>query len=166
MEDFFTELTQQIKDFIHPLFEEMRLDLVKLRIIRRAKSLLIEIITDHPSGGIRIDECAHVNRQVDQWLEAKGLITSPYTVTVASPGLDWPLATDKDFLRVINRKVKITLHEPLDQKIEYSGIVNGVGENGVAMTCQITISAKNKAKAQKELTIPLAKIKKAVQILA
>jgi ribosome maturation factor RimP len=162
MEGFLTELTTQIRNLTAPILEDMGIDLIKLRVIRRTKNLLIEIIADHPSGGIRIDECAQINRQVDQLLEANGLITSPYAVTVASPGLDWPLVTEKDFLRVINRKVRIALYESMDGRIEYQGIVNSVGENGVMMTCQ-TVSAGEQQK--KEMMIPLTKIKKAAQVI-
>ena len=40
---------------------------------------------------------------------------------VSSPGVDRPLATKKDFLRVIGRRLKVFLHKPVRKKLEVEG---------------------------------------------
>lgn len=143
-----------LEQIVPPLVKAQGLELVGLEVQRYNHTLRIEIFADRPRGGITIDECAGINRQVINKIEEGLLIADDYTLAVSSPGLDWPLKTDKDFLRAIDRPVRFHLAEAIDGKIEYSGTVRRVeGEN-------VMVEIK-----EKEIAIPIKNIRKAVQIV-
>lgn len=131
------ELEEKIKNISLPLVEELHLDLVELRIRRpirsrsagQGRTIVIEILADRPTGGITIEECSVLNRNIYQKIETEQLLEEEYTLEVSSPGLDRPLKTQKDFLRVIDRRVRVHLLEPLNNKREYEGQVREVNEN-------------------------------------
>lgn len=148
------ELEEKIKNISLPLVEELNLDLVELKIRRQGRALAIEILADRPKGGITIEECSVLNRNIDQKIETEQLLEGEYTLEVSSPGLDRPLTTHKDFLRVIDRPVRVHLREPLNNKMEYEGLVRAVNEN------QLTING-----AANSMVIPIEQIALARQII-
>ncbi|MEM9856355.1 MAG: ribosome maturation factor RimP [Bacteroidota bacterium] len=61
--------------------------------------------------GINIDDCATLSRKVGFQLEENETIDDKYTLEVSSPGVDFPLATARQYKRNIGRKLKITTSE-------------------------------------------------------
>ncbi len=127
------ELTQRIKTLIMPCIENSDAELIELNIRRQGPTTFVEIVADKESGGITIDECSRINKDVFQKLEHVGILGEDFVVEVASPGLDRPLKTEKDFLRAKGWNVRIHLREPFEGKLEYLGFVQGVEENRVIM---------------------------------
>jgi len=65
-----------------------------------------------PSGGVSLDDCAEVSRDVSSVLDVEDLIPHRYHLEVSSPGLERPLRTAADFLRFAGQKAKIKLSRP------------------------------------------------------
>ena len=122
--------TEKIENFIRPFFIETQLVLVELTVRQNRGSISIQILADKPQGGITIKDCAIVNRKICAAFEEQSFIEGHYVVEVSSPGLDRPLTTRQDFLRVIGREVKFFLSQPIEQKVEYAGRIEKV-ENDV-----------------------------------
>ncbi len=47
-----------------------------------------EIIRRHRSGGVTIDHCAQLSRQLGDILDVKDIVPHPYILEVSSPGLN------------------------------------------------------------------------------
>ena len=92
---------------------------------------MLRILADKPSGGISMDECAMLNRDIGVILDEKGVIEDKYTLEVSSPGLDRILKTRDDFLRMLNKGVKFFLNEALNGKIEWDGFIESANEEEV-----------------------------------
>ena len=147
-------LSEKIEKLISPFLKAMDVELVDLNIYRYRGDLTIQILADKKNGGITLHECSQLNRKIEDAIESENFLTGKYMLEVSSPGLDRPLRTTKDFLRVIGRDVRFFLSEPIENKIEHAGIVKRVeGENVV-----IDFNAM-------EITIPITKINKAIQII-
>ncbi len=123
------EIEEKIKNISLPLAEELHLDLVELKIRRQGRGIVIQILADRPRGGITIEECSALNRNIFNKIETDQLLEDEYNLEVSSPGLDRPLKTHKDFLRVTDRRVRVHLLELLNNKKEYEGLVREVNEN-------------------------------------
>lgn len=65
-----------------------------------------------PLGGVNIDDCVAVSRDLSLALDATELISVPYNLEVSSPGADRPLKTARDFMRQVGRLAKLKLKEP------------------------------------------------------
>lgn len=148
----FEELSLKIQTMIVPLITELGLELIELNLKRHGKVISVQILADKPAGGITIEECTFINRSLNRMLEEQNLISDDYEVEVSSPGLDRTLKTQKDFLRMMGRRVRFHLLEKIAEKLEHSGIIRAVSEESVIVE---TKSAT--------ITIPLEKISKAVQ---
>ena len=149
----FDTLTLQIEDIIKPFVEDRLLELVEISVKPRNKSVMIQILADHPKGGITVDECAAINRYLVGEIDQRQLVND-YTVEVSSPGLDRPLKTTKDFFRVVGREVRFHLLEPVEDKREYAGIIQEIQDSCVVVRL-----------TQGTIVIPLEKIGKATQIV-
>lgn len=149
-----TEITATLEPLINSLLGVSGLDLVNLKVNRQGRDILIEVLADRPRGGITISECSRVNRQLVEKIENDKLLSEEYSVSVSSPGIDWPLQNRKDFLRVLNRPLRIMLTEPIEETWEYTGKLERVDDDQIAMDVRRSL-----------VIIPLNKIKKAVQII-
>ena len=150
----FENLTEQVKNLIIPFAATLDVEVIELKIRRRGKSVLIEVLADKEHGGRTIDECRWINKFLSKQLEEGIMIDGDYMVDVSSPGLDRPLRTQKDFQRVVGREVRFYLSQPLENKRELVGVIKEVLEKG------IVIDSK-----QNPLTVSLETIQKAVQVI-
>jgi ribosome maturation factor RimP len=149
------ELTEKVKTLVMSLVREASLELIELNARQQGKTVIVDIVADRADGGITIDECAALNKTIDRAVEKRQWFVDGYIVQVASPGLDRPLKTVKDFLRVLGRQVRVHLVEPVDGKLEHHGEIKDVGRD------QVMIKINEKA-----VIIPLTHIAKAVQVIA
>ncbi len=84
---------------------------------------LVRVILDTPQGDGRVgvEECAAVSREIGHSLDAEDLMPGAYTLEVCSPGLDRTLGREKDFERVVGRRVEIETREPLSGRRRFRG---------------------------------------------
>lgn len=146
-----TEVREKFLGIIEPLVVEKGFELVELNMDARNDLYQVEVLADRPGGGIDLEECAGLARAINDALEN---VPEDYELTVASPGLDRPLSTKKDFLRSLGLQVRFVLREKVEGKGEYSGCVKAV-ENS-----EVLVAVK-----KREIRIPLDKILKATQII-
>ena len=145
---------QDLTVFLNDLTKSASFELIELNIRRLGKVIQVEVIVDKETGGITLGECSVINKQLSKYIEEKNLIADDYIVEVSSPGLDRPLKTKKDFLRVKGAEVRFHLMDLIEGKKEHSGIVKAVEDNAVYVeTKKMTV------------VIPFDKIQKAVLII-
>lgn len=148
---------------LRPIFEQHLgsggFVLVDMRFFRdQSRRSILEVLADRPLGGISLDECSMLNKELGELIENSGLVQEPYVLEVSSPGIDRPLATEEDFRRVIGRQVRFFLGEPLEGRIEYTGKVEEVSQEKV----KVLIENRD---PKKEVQIPLGNINKAKQVI-
>lgn len=119
------EILQRLKDIILPHLKNNNLELVEINYSARNRPLLTLFI-DRPEGGVTMEECALMNNIISEALNSANIFNSGYVLEVCSPGIDRPLKEEKDFLRVINRKIICILKEPINAKKEIRGQVKEV----------------------------------------
>ncbi len=128
--------------------------LVDLILRYEGGRLILRVLVDKPSGGITMDECAMLNRDLGSLLDGEGLIEDKYTLEVSSPGLDRPLKGRDDFLRALNKEVRFFLSEPVNDRIEWDGFVENADED------KVSVRAKERI-----IEIPYLKINKSKLII-
>ncbi|MBW2458967.1 MAG: ribosome maturation factor RimP, partial [Deltaproteobacteria bacterium] len=85
-------------------------------------------------GGVTIDDCARVSRDLSTVLDAEDSIDPRYTLEVSSPGADRQLVGEEDFRRHLGRNVKVKLTEPAaDGQRVLRGAIRSVGDGVVGM---------------------------------
>lgn len=127
------ELTQQLHELIMPGIVHAGAELVGLALKRRGRTKVLEVLVDKESGGITIDECSAINREIFTQCDQTLILGEDFEVEVSSPGLDRPLRTPKDFSRKMGQLIRVHLRAPVRQRLEYAGTVKAVKDNQVVV---------------------------------
>lgn len=106
------------------LAERAGLELVECDLFHAGRRLILRVFADK-EGGISLDDCQKLSRELGTALDLEDLIPQAYTLEVSSPGLDRPLRTTRDFLRNKGRNVRLGLSEPVEGKKALSGRLLG-----------------------------------------
>ena len=107
------EIQKQVETLILPILEEFGYELVDLQYRKEGQGMALCLFIDKP-GGITLDDCVTVSREVEAILEIEDPIRSAYRLEVSSPGLDRPLKKPADFARFAGRRVKVKTSRMLD----------------------------------------------------
>ncbi|MFN2366042.1 MAG: ribosome maturation factor RimP [Desulfurivibrionaceae bacterium] len=141
---------QAVTALIEPVVDDLGYELVEVQFNREQHGQILRIVIYHPSG-IGIDDCARVSREVAHLLEVEDPIDQAFRLEVTSPGLDWRLRNERDFVRFKGKKVRIVL---VDQPEAIVGLIGEV-ENG-----EVAIESEGCRKL-----VPFASIKKAKLVI-
>ncbi len=114
-----------VESFARPILDDLGLELVEIQFRRESGGWILRLFVDR-EGGVNIDDCASVSRQVSAYLEVEELIDHAYNLEVSSPGLERPLKRKEDFVRFLGRKARIKVKEPIDGQRVFLGLLGPV----------------------------------------
>ena len=121
----------EIAKVVELTLEGMGFELVDARASGGGRHLSIFI--DRP-GGITVDHCADVSRQLSRVLEVEGIDYD--RLEVSSPGLDRPLCKPADFTRFAGSKVDVKMRTRDDSgRKRFTGLLRG--EAGGVATVEV-----------------------------
>lgn len=121
-----------IKDKIYDITTRRGVDLVEYKFFMSGKQAVIRCLVDYPEGGITIDECAAINKEIVVCLEQSNM-GEDFVVEVNSPGLDRKLIGYKDFLRLKGELIGLWLNEPVEGKEYIEGEICDVDEQRLVL---------------------------------
>jgi ribosome maturation factor RimP len=139
-----------LRQSVEPLLTAEGMDLVDLQWSRRGPRWVLTLFIEH-EGGVSLDDCARISRQVGERIEVDNLIDHAYTLEVSSPGLDRPLRTLADFERFHERLARIVTTVPIQGRSTIVGRLKGVEGQTVFV----------EAKRVGRVSIPMTQIKHA-----
>jgi len=123
------EIHPKIESLAMKVFEARGMDLIELKIGGHKNDVLIQITADKPSGGITIRECAILNKALVAAIEQESVLPPEiFSLELSSPGLDRPLVTRKDFMRLKAKELHFWLNEAIEGKKEVQGVLQEVTE--------------------------------------
>ena len=114
-----------LQQAIEPLLAAEGMSLVDLQWNRRGRRWVLTLFIEH-EGGVTLDDCTRISRQVGERIEVDNLIDHAYTLEVSSPGLDRPLRTLADFERFHEHLVRIVTTIPIQGRSTIVGRLKGV----------------------------------------
>jgi len=142
-----------IRALVELIIAEHEAELVELTCRPQGRQLNVCLLVDKV-GEVTIQQCAAINRQVNQALETANLIEESYTVEVSSPGLDRPLVTKRDFERTVGEDLKLDIRIEDGRLKELQGMLLAVQPDAVVLK---TLSGN--------LTVPFTQIRTAKKAL-
>lgn len=98
----------EIEGVVQPVLRDHGLTLVDLEWRPRRPRGVLRLFVDKP-GGVGIDDCQRLSREVGDVLDASALIEEAYDLEVSSPGLDRQLRTDREFRWAGGKRVRCWL---------------------------------------------------------
>ncbi|MBN1847336.1 MAG: ribosome maturation factor RimP [Deltaproteobacteria bacterium] len=121
-------IARKITDLAEPILDETGYELVDVEYLSTHGKWVVRIYIDK-AGGISIDDCVQVSRELGDLLDIKEIIEHEYVLEVSSPGVNRPLKKEKDFVRAIGQKIKVTTTTPINGRRHFLGRLEAF-ENG------------------------------------
>ena len=112
----------RVEAYLLPLMERHGFELVDVEYVKEGGSWYLRAYIDKP-GGINVDDCEIVSRELSDILDEKDFIDEAYILEVSSPGLGRPLKKEKDFKRSLGQEVEVRTYRMMDRKKEFTGIL-------------------------------------------
>lgn len=117
-------MTQEIIDRVRAIADSILIsegmDLVEVEFRREAGGWVLRLTLDK-SGGVTLDDCTRMSREIGRSLDVEDFIENPYHLEVSSPGLDRSLKNERDFIRFSERRIKVKTMEPIGKQKSFKG---------------------------------------------
>jgi ribosome maturation factor RimP len=117
-------------ELCEPVTESYGLELVQVQYRREDHGWVLRILVDRP-GGVSVDECGSLSREVSDLLDVEDFIDTSYNLEVSSPGLDRPLTKPEDFERFAGQEITVKTASPVDGRRNFKGILEGIQDEVV-----------------------------------
>ncbi len=123
-------IAARVSELAEPLCRAYGLELIHAEYQREAHGRILRLYIDKP-GGVMLDDCAAVSRQMADLLDVGFEDIGPYHLEVSSPGTERPLGKKTDFEKYKGHMVKISTSRAAEGKKKFQGILSGVSEEGM-----------------------------------
>ena len=122
----------KVKEIIEPVIKGLGVALEDMELRKMGRRVFLRVIIDK-EGGVTIDNCELVSREIEAQLDVEDPIPYPYTLEVSSPGLDRPLKTPGDFKRFCGKTVRIVTSAPVENQTFFIGEIIEAGDTEVTL---------------------------------
>lgn len=131
------DVASRITELAEPLLASLGMELVEVEYRREGREMVLRLFIDR-EGGVNLDDCASVSRELSALLDVEDFIQGHYNLEVSSPGLNRPLKKESDYCRYQGRLVKVRTFELLaddagNRRKTFTGELLGLEEGVVRL---------------------------------
>lgn len=120
------------EQLIMPVLERMDFELVDVEYVKEGSSWYLRAYIDK-EGGITVNDCEAVAREMNDLLDAEDFIPDSYIFEVSSPGLGRPLKKEKDYIRNKDKEVEIRTYRAINRSKEFYGLLREYDKESVTI---------------------------------
>ena len=125
-------LEQKLQEMLQGAVEDLGCELWGIECQRAGRFMTVRLFVDK-EGGVTVDDCADVSRQVSAILDVEDPIADKYNLEVSSPGLDRPLFTLPQFERYIGQDIAVNLRIPVMERRKWQGKLERIENDMVTL---------------------------------
>ena len=125
-------LEQNLQEMLQGAVEDLGCELWGIECQRTGRFMTVRLFIDK-EGGVTVDDCADVSRQVSAILDVEDPIADKYNLEVSSPGLDRPLFTLPQFERYIGQDIAVHLRIPVMERRKWKGKLERIENDMVTL---------------------------------
>jgi ribosome maturation factor RimP len=114
------KVIDSVREILGPLLLEEGFELVDIEYRREGRGRVLRIYMDK-EGGITVDDCVKISRELGVLLDVHDIIPASYNLEVSSPGLTRVLKKPRDFERFKGKKVKIKTRIDIQERRVFIG---------------------------------------------
>jgi len=156
-------LESEIESLLQPIADELGLDILKVTLGGGGRRQTLKVVVDK-AGGVSADSLTRISRGLALQLDAEDLIKGAYQLEVTSPGLDWPLQNEADFIRYQDEWIKVSFLTGTSWEGRNLGPVQrSDDDSGDSEVCFTLLIEERKAKDNHEEVISMAEVQKVVR---
>jgi ribosome maturation factor RimP len=131
---------EAILKVVEPAVAAHKCELVELEWRREPIGWVMRLYIEHLGhdprlkiGGVGIDECARISRDVSMALDVAEIIDHHYNLEVSSPGLERPLTKPEHYRRFVGLRAKVRLNEAMDSRKVFRGEIAAATDASVKL---------------------------------
>lgn len=125
-------LEQNLQEMLQDAVEDLGCELWGIECQRMGRFMTVRLFIDK-DGGVTVDDCADVSRQVSAILDVEDPIEDKYNLEVSSPGLDRPLFTLPQFERYIGQDIAVHLRIPVMERRKWQGKLERIEKDMITL---------------------------------
>jgi ribosome maturation factor RimP len=122
----------QLEALLEPVVNALGCELWGLDYVAQGKKSVLRIYIEK-EGGVLLEDCEQVSRQISATLDVEDPISSEYTLEVSSPGMDRPLFTLDQFNRYLGETVAIRLRVAFEGRRKFNGVLKGIEDDEIVL---------------------------------
>ncbi len=123
---------QKTEAILIPIMEKNGFELWDVEYVKEGSNWYLRAYIDKP-GGIMVDDCEVVSRELSDILDEQDFIDDAYILEVSSPGLGRPLKKEKDFARSIGEEIEIRTYRAIDRQKEFIGVLTAFDKDTITI---------------------------------
>lgn len=124
-----SRITDTVSLLARPVVEEAGCTLWDVEYVREAGTWYLRVYIDK-DGGVSIDDCERISRELDPILDEADPIPDSYVFEVGSAGAERELKRPGDFAQFMGSEVEVKLYQPLDGAKSFVGILKAYSDDG------------------------------------
>lgn len=131
------EIERRVEELVLPVAAPLGIEVVAVEFVGAGRSRILRIYLDK-DGGVTLDDCADVSRELSALLDVEDFIPGRYNLEVSSPGLDRPLKKISDFQRFSGQEAVVRTRVPHEDgaggsRRTFHGVIRGVEGESVLL---------------------------------
>ncbi|MCB0340350.1 MAG: hypothetical protein KDD53_12135, partial [Bdellovibrionales bacterium] len=115
----------ELWNVIEPIAGSEGVELFDLEISTKGQQK-ITVYISKPAGsqsGVQLDDCARVNRRLNEVLDAEHDLASEFAIEVSSPGINRRLRRPEHFKGAVGERIVVKLHNSEDGRKTFRGVL-------------------------------------------
>lgn len=113
-------VAEKLRTLLEPSVEDLGYELLHIEQGSQGNQNVLRFYIDAP-GGIQVDDCEAVSRQLSAILDVEDPINTKYLLEVSSPGLNRPLVRPEHFRKYLGEKARILMHTHVLGRRRFTG---------------------------------------------
>lgn len=147
-------ITKRLNEVVEPLAAALGFELLEIVFIDARRRPTIRVFIDK-DGGVTLDDCGELSRQVGARLDELDVMPGPYNLEVSSPGAERPFSSLKQYRRNLNKPVEVVLEEPIENRSHLKGTLLDADPERIVVQLD----------EGRPIEVPLSRIKRANRVV-
>jgi len=131
------DVVERVTEILTEILTPLNMGVVDVEYKREGRNMVLRLFIEK-EGGISLDDCADVSRQLSDILDVEDCIPEVYTLEVSSPGICRPLKKLADYQRFTGHLVKVKTFELLpdddgNKRKTFLGTLKGVEDGSLSI---------------------------------
>ncbi len=131
-------VARKVIELLEPHIERQGYELVLVEYHKGTRSSLLRLLIDKPGGGIGLDDLERLSPILGDLLDVYDPIEGRYTLEVASPGLNRPLAKREHFEAYRGQRVKVRTRDAHEGRKSFTGRLVAVDAGGIELDDELS----------------------------
>ncbi|PYS90165.1 MAG: ribosome maturation factor RimP [Acidobacteria bacterium] len=141
---------ERVREISKLVAEKGGFEFVRSEVAGTKRNPIVRVFIDKV-GGVSVEHCADVSREIEAILDAEDLIPSKFVLEVSSPGLERGLYSIEDFRRFSGKLVKLKTNTEIEGSKTIVGYIKSIDGDSVAL----------EVREGKRVTVPYSEVAKA-----